>query len=118
MMGIPLSIDDFGTGYSSLGYLKKLPVQKVKIDKSFVADRIEDPDDHLIVQAIINMSHGLGLEVVAEGVEAQLTQTRLTTLGCDRAQGYHICHPLPSAGITQWLKEPRSSFSLPTPSPV
>jgi diguanylate cyclase (GGDEF)-like protein len=104
-MGIPLSIDDFGTGYSSLGYLKKLPVQKIKIDKSFIVDRIEDKDDNVIVQAIIHMSHSLGLEVVAEGVEDQLTKDRLTALGCDSAQGYHICHPLPAIELTSWLAE-------------
>jgi diguanylate cyclase (GGDEF)-like protein len=104
-MGIPLSIDDFGTGYSSLGYLKKLPVQKIKIDKSFIVGRIEDEDDNVIVQAIINMGHSLGLEVVAEGVEDQLTKDRLTALGCDSVQGYHICHPLPVGEMTRWLKE-------------
>ncbi|MBI3812148.1 MAG: EAL domain-containing protein [Nitrospirae bacterium] len=109
-MGIPLSIDDFGTGYSSLGHLKKLPVQKIKIDKSFIVDRIEDKDDNVIVQAIINMSHSLGLEVVAEGVEDQLTKDRLATLGCDSAQGYHICHPLPAAEMTSWLTESPSGL--------
>jgi len=104
-IGIPLSIDDFGTGYSSLGHLKKLPVQKIKIDKSFIIDRIEHRNDIVIVQAIINMSHRLGLEVVAEGVEDQLTKDRLAALGCDSAQGYHICHPLPADELTQWLKE-------------
>jgi len=110
-MGIPLSIDDFGTGYSSLGYLKKLPVQKIKIDKSFIVDRIEDEDDNVIVQAIINMSHSLGLEVVAEGVEDQLTKDRLSALGCDSAQGYHICRPLPAAEITHWLKGSSSGLN-------
>lgn len=110
-MGIQLSIDDFGTGYSSLGHLKKLPVQKIKIDKSFIMDRIEDGDDNIIVQAIINMSHSLGLEVVAEGVEDQLTKDRLTALGCDSAQGYHISHPLPAAEITRWLKESPSGLN-------
>jgi EAL domain-containing protein (putative c-di-GMP-specific phosphodiesterase class I) len=113
-MGIPLSIDDFGTGYSSLGYLKKLPVQKIKIDKSFIVDRIEDEDDNVIVQAIINMSHSLGLDVVAEGVEDQLTKDRLTALGCDLVQGYHICHPLPAGEMTSWLEESPSGLTQPS----
>lgn len=104
-MGIPLSIDDFGTGYSSLGYLKRLPVQKIKIDKSFIVDRVEDKDDAVIVESIINMGHSLGLEVVAEGVEDQHTQDRLAALGCDAVQGYHICYPLPSGKLTHWLRE-------------
>jgi diguanylate cyclase (GGDEF)-like protein len=113
-MGIPLSIDDFGTGYSSLGYLKKLPVQKIKIDKSFIVGRIEDEDDNVIVQAIINMGHSLGLEVVAEGVEDQLTKDRLTALGCDLVQGYHICHPLPAGEMTSWLEESPSGLTQPS----
>ncbi|HEY4485921.1 MAG TPA: EAL domain-containing protein, partial [Nitrospiria bacterium] len=104
-MDIPLSIDDFGTGYSSLGYLKKLPVQKIKIDKSFIMDRIENENDNVIVKAIINMGHSLGLEVVAEGLEDAATKDRLTALGCNSAQGYHLCHPLPADAMTRWLKE-------------
>ncbi|HUK56951.1 MAG TPA: EAL domain-containing protein [Nitrospiria bacterium] len=104
-MGIPLSIDDFGTGYSSLGYLKKLPVKTIKIDKSFIVDRVENQDDSVIVKSIINMGHSLGLEVIAEGVEDQHTQDRLASLGCDAVQGYHISWPLPSGEMTSWLKE-------------
>jgi diguanylate cyclase (GGDEF)-like protein len=115
-MGIPLSIDDFGTGHSSLGYLKKLPVQKIKIDKSFIVDRVVDKGDTVIVKSIIDMGHSLGLDVVAEGVEDQSTMNRLTSLGCDAAQGHHICHPLPPAELTPWLKKARWGSKSPTKS--
>jgi diguanylate cyclase (GGDEF)-like protein len=104
-MGMSLSIDDFGTGYSSLNYLRKLPVQKLKIDKLFIMERVEDEKDVAIVKSIIDMSHNLGLGVVAEGVEDQQTSDRLATLGCDEVQGYHICHPLPPVELSHWLKE-------------
>jgi EAL domain-containing protein (putative c-di-GMP-specific phosphodiesterase class I) len=104
-LGIPLAIDDFGTGYSSLGYLKKMPVQKIKIDKSFISDGVEEENSAVIVQSIINMAHSLNLEVIAEGVEDQRTQDRLTAFGCDAVQGYHISHPLPPADFTRWLND-------------
>jgi diguanylate cyclase (GGDEF)-like protein len=104
-LGISLSIDDFGAGYSSLGYLKKLPVQKIKIDKSFMMDRLQDENDIIIVKSIINMGHNLGLEVIAEGVEDQETQDHLKALGCDAVQGYYICDPLPSLELIQWIRE-------------
>jgi diguanylate cyclase (GGDEF)-like protein len=104
-MGIPLSIDDFGTGHSSLSYLKNLPVQKIKIDKSFILDRFEHQDDAVIVRFIIDMGYKLGLEVVAEGVEDQQTKDRLATLGCGAVQGNHICPPLPAGELSQWLRE-------------
>jgi EAL domain-containing protein (putative c-di-GMP-specific phosphodiesterase class I) len=104
-MGIPLSIDDFGAGHSSLSYLKKLPVQKIKLDKSFITDSVMDGKDIVIVQSIINMGHSLGLEVIAEGVEDQQTKERLTDLGCDTVQGFHICRPLPPGELTQWLRK-------------
>ncbi|MBI3622060.1 MAG: EAL domain-containing protein [Nitrospirae bacterium] len=108
-IGIPLAIDDFGTGYSSLGYLKKMPVQKIKIDKSFIIDGLEDKGkgngNGVIVQSIINLAHSLDLEVVAEGVEDQSTMDRLAAFGCDAAQGYHIGYPLPAGELTAWLRE-------------
>jgi len=104
-LGCPLSIDEFGNGHSSLGHLKKLPVQKIKIHKSFIADRIEDEADHVIVQSIIDITHRLGFEVAAEGVENQLTKDRLKALECDSVQGDHICQPLPPVEMTDWLKE-------------
>jgi diguanylate cyclase (GGDEF)-like protein len=104
-MGIPLSIDDFGRGYSSLRYLKKLPVKKIKIDKSYIIDQVKHEGDVAIVQAIINMGHSLGLEVIAAGVEDQVTQDRLQVLGCDIVQGYHISDPLPAGEFIQWLRK-------------
>jgi diguanylate cyclase (GGDEF)-like protein len=104
-MGIRISIDDFGTGYSSLGYLKKLPVDEIKIDKSFVIGMAEDKDDVVMVLSIINLAHNLGLKVVAEGVENQETLNQLAAFGCDEAQGYFWSHPLPAAELTRWLGE-------------
>ncbi|MCG3117882.1 MAG: EAL domain-containing protein [Candidatus Manganitrophus sp. SA1] len=104
-MGIRLSIDDFGTGYSSLGYLKKLPVDEVKIDKSFVREMASNQDDIVIVRSTIDLAHNLGLEVVAEGVENQETLSRLAALGCDAAQGYFISRPVAAANLPRWLNE-------------
>jgi diguanylate cyclase (GGDEF)-like protein len=104
-LGVALSIDDFGTGYSSLAYLKKLPVNAVKIDKSFVINMSTDSNDALIVRSIIDLAHNLGLKVIAEGVETREVWDRLVTLGCDQAQGYYMSRPLPSAEMTQWLLE-------------
>ena len=101
-MGIGLSIDDFGTGFSSLSYLKKLPVDELKIDKSFVMNMIEDKDDATIVHSTIELAHNLHLKVVAEGVETQQILTRLTELGCDWIQGYYLSRPMPVADFTQW----------------
>ncbi|MDC4225797.1 MAG: EAL domain-containing protein [Candidatus Manganitrophus sp.] len=101
-MGISLVIDDFGTGYSSLSYLKKLPVQKIKIDKSFIVD-LGNKGDIVIVHSIINMGHSLGLEVIAEGVEDEFTKDLLEAFGCDVIQGYHIGHPLPSEELIYML---------------
>jgi diguanylate cyclase (GGDEF)-like protein/PAS domain S-box-containing protein len=100
---IPLAIDDFGTGYSSLAYLQKLPVSTIKIDKSFVKDMATNPGDAVIVRSTIDLAHNLGLTVVAEGVETAETWTRLADLGCDSAQGYHLCRPLPAEDFTAWL---------------
>lgn len=103
--GIPLYIDDFGTGYSSLSYLKKLPVTAVKIDKSFVADMLDDADSASIVRSTITLAHDMGLTVVAEGVENEATWAKLKTLGCDAAQGYYMGRPMPAEQINEWLNE-------------
>jgi diguanylate cyclase (GGDEF)-like protein/PAS domain S-box-containing protein len=105
-MGIKLSIDDFGTGYSSLSYLQRLPVDEIKIDKSFVtslADRSEDDDDPVIVRSTIELAHNLGLTVVAEGVEDDIALDMLGKYRCDRAQGYFLGRPCPAQELTPRL---------------
>jgi diguanylate cyclase (GGDEF)-like protein len=102
--GFKLSIDDFGTGYSSLAYLKRLPVDELKIDKSFVMGMEGDADDAKIVRSTIDLAHNLGLSVVAEGVENAAVQDQLRDLACDEAQGYHMSRPLPVAEFIVWRK--------------
>jgi diguanylate cyclase (GGDEF)-like protein len=94
-IGLTLSVDDFGTGYSSLANLKRLPVNGIKIDKSFVMDMAHDPSDAAIVRSTIELAHNLGLRVVAEGVENRESWRRLREQGCDLAQGFHVSRPLP-----------------------
>ncbi|HEX8916923.1 MAG TPA: EAL domain-containing protein, partial [Chloroflexota bacterium] len=101
--GVSISIDDFGTGYSSLAYLKGLPVNEIKIDRTFVMDMALNRDDASIVRSIIELGHNLGLQVVAEGVENKRTLDMLRSLGCDLAQGYFVSHPLPADQLTEWL---------------
>jgi diguanylate cyclase (GGDEF)-like protein len=100
--GYKLSIDDFGTGYSSLAYLKRLPVQELKIDKSFVMGMEREEGDAKIVRSTIDLAHNLGLSVVAEGVENAAIQRRLAEQGCDEAQGYHLSKPVPLAALQAW----------------
>ena len=94
-MGIRLSIDDFGTGYSSLSYLKHFPIDRIKIDRSFVADLVRNGDDAAIVEAIISMAHSLNLKVVAEGVETRDQLRFLEARNCDEVQGFHLAIPMP-----------------------
>jgi diguanylate cyclase (GGDEF)-like protein len=100
--GYKLSIDDFGTGYSSLAYLKRLPVQELKIDKSFVMALEREAGDEKIVRSTIDLAHNLGLSVVAEGVESAAILHRLAALGCDEAQGYHLSRPVPLPQLQDW----------------
>ena len=100
--GFKLSIDDFGTGYSSLAYLKRLPVDELKIDKSFVMAMEKDDDDAKIVRSTIDLAHNLGLSVVAEGVENAIVYNRLKDLRCDEAQGYFMGKPMPAADFSVW----------------
>ena len=102
-LGVALSVDDFGTGYSSLAYLRRLPVTEVKIDKSFVQDMGTDAGDAAIVETIVGLARHLGLRVVAEGVEDELSRERLVNMGCDLAQGYLISRPLPADRLDAWL---------------
>jgi diguanylate cyclase (GGDEF)-like protein len=101
--GIQVSIDDFGTGHSSLAHLRNLPVQEVKIDRSFVADMIVEPHDRMIVLAAIQLGHSLGLRTVAEGVETTAVHDALRELGCDQAQGYLYGRPQPAEAATSLL---------------
>ena len=103
-MGLKLSIDDFGTGYSSLAYLKRLPVDELKIDKSFVLSMERDLDDAKIVRSTIDLAHNLGLSVVAEGVESAKTWTLLEGLRCDEAQGFFIAQPMPHEQLHTWVQ--------------
>ena len=105
-LGVRFAIDDFGTGYSSFAYLTKLPVKSIKIDKSFVLSLDKDRDNALIVRSIIDLSHNLGLKVVAEGVESATSRDMLKSFGCDEAQGYFYSRPQPADIITGFLSEP------------
>lgn len=104
-LGVQLSIDDFGTGYSSLAYLKKLPVQTLKIDLTFIRNMLSDKQDELIVESTIQLAHGLSLKVVAEGVENSELVDRLMAMGCDEAQGYYIGRPMALAQLDSWLSD-------------
>ncbi|MGH2700314.1 MAG: putative bifunctional diguanylate cyclase/phosphodiesterase [Actinomycetota bacterium] len=103
-LGIGLSLDDFGAGYSSLGYLKRLPVQEIKIDKSFILGMTDDDNDEVIVRSTIDLARNLGLRVVAEGVETHEVWNILQSLGCDLAQGFYLGRPMPGAELPYWLK--------------
>jgi EAL domain-containing protein (putative c-di-GMP-specific phosphodiesterase class I) len=103
-LGVRLSVDDFGTGYSSLTYLQRLPVDEVKIDRSFVSSVDHDTNDLLITRSIIDLGANLSLEVIAEGVEDQATWDRLATLGCHGIQGDHLAPPLPADVMLIWLR--------------
>ncbi len=102
--GFKLSIDDYGTGYSSLGQLKQLPVQELKVDRSFVQNLAVDESDKIIVQSTLELAHNLGLTVVAEGIEDETALAWLKTFGCEFAQGYFISKPLPADVFNKWVE--------------
>ena len=103
-MGVQLSIDDFGTGYSSLSYLRRLPVDKLKIDQSFIRDMDQDKSAHSLVEAIIRLGHSFNLNVIAEGVETEDQLKKLATMRCDQAQGFYIKRADTADEITKWIK--------------
>ena len=103
-IGVGFSLDDFGTGYSSLTYLKRLPVSHLKIDRSFVRDMLDDPDDLSILEGVIGLANAFGLPTIAEGVETVEHGNRLLQLGCELAQGYIIARPMPAAEIPAWVE--------------
>ncbi|MDX6216840.1 MAG: diguanylate cyclase, partial [Frankiales bacterium] len=102
-LGVSLSLDDFGTGWSSLMQLRQLPVSEIKVDRSFVGRMVQDPRDHAIVCSVIDLARGLGMRVVAEGVEDHATWQRLSAMGCDRAQGWWLSRALPASELGPWL---------------
>lgn len=102
-LGVGLSLDDFGTGYSSMSYLRQLPVQEVKVDKSFVMTMLTSPEDAAIVRSVVDLGNNLGLVVVAEGVEDLATWQELERLGCENMQGFYLASPMPISDFTEWL---------------
>jgi EAL domain-containing protein (putative c-di-GMP-specific phosphodiesterase class I) len=117
VLGVRFSIDDFGTGYSSLSHLKRLPVDEIKIDRSFIQELEARPNDEVIVRSTINLGHALGLKVVAEGVEQPASFEALKRLGCDLVQGYLVSRPLSASDLTRWAIE-RTANEGPGPAPV
>lgn len=103
-LGIQFSLDDFGTGYSSLNYLKRLPVQTLKIDQSFIRNMLDDQDDLAIIQGVLGLAHAFNRNVIAEGVESDMHIQVLRTIGCDMIQGYVIAKPLPFEMFVAWCK--------------
>ncbi len=105
LKGFPISLDDFGTGYSSCSRLQNGPFTELKIDRSFVASMVDDPESHSIVESHVRLARDLGLSVVAEGVETESQALELSLLGCDLLQGYHLARPMPPQRFSAWMRE-------------
>jgi diguanylate cyclase (GGDEF)-like protein len=117
-LGVRLSVDDFGTGYSSLANLRRLPIDELKIDRSFVSPMLTDESDLIIVRSTINLGHDLGLRIIAEGVEDAATLERLAVLGCDLAQGYHLGRPVDESVFHRWLTDRPRDAEVDSPAPT
>ncbi|MDA8266064.1 MAG: EAL domain-containing protein [Actinomycetota bacterium] len=118
-LGTRVAVDDYGTGYSSLAYLHRLPLTELKIDRSFITDMATDQSNAIIVRSSITMAHSLGLAVVAEGAEDELTCAVLADCGCDSVQGYYLSRPVTAEVLTAWLAtKPRLHFSRDLPPPL
>ncbi|MEU7866603.1 EAL domain-containing protein [Dactylosporangium sp. NPDC049140] len=111
-LGVRLSIDDFGTGYPSLAYLKNLPVQELKVDRSFVTHMRERSSELAIVRSTVDLGDNPGMHVVAEGVEDAATWDELNALGCDEIQGYYLGRPMPADDVVNWLGTSRAAAAL------
>jgi EAL domain-containing protein (putative c-di-GMP-specific phosphodiesterase class I) len=121
-LGVRLSVDDFGTGYSSMAYLKILPVDELKVDRSFVGQMTTSSDDTMLVQSAIDLGHNLGMTVVAEGVEDHQTLITLQDLGADVIQGYYLGRPMEGRSLTEWIESRQEARVIgrdaaPTPTP-
>jgi diguanylate cyclase (GGDEF)-like protein len=118
-LGVRVAVDDYGTGYSSLAYLHRLPLTELKIDRSFITNMVTDQSNAIIVRSSITMAHSLGLSIVAEGAEDELTCAVLADAGCDAVQGYYLARPLSASTLREWLAtRPRLYFSRELPSPL
>ena len=113
-MGVLVSVDDFGTGYSSMSYLRRFPIDKLKIDRGFISQVTSRPEEASIVRAIISLAHSLKLKVVAEGVESTEQLDFLKTLGCDQYQGYHFSRALPSSQFEELIRSTRQPDRAPS----
>ena len=111
-MGVMVSVDDFGTGYSSMSYLRRFPIDKLKIDRVFISEIASRPEDASIVRAIVSLAHSLRLKVVAEGVETPAQLEFLKAIGCDEYQGYHFSRPLPGDEFERLIREKANSEPL------
>ena len=119
-MGVQIAMDDFGTGYSSLGYLKRFPIDRLKIDRSFVTGMESTQNDLALTEAVIKMGHSVNAKVTAEGVETALQWQYLCEQGCDNAQGFHLARPMRAEQLVEYLltHAPQVGRSLPVPAPV